>query len=153
MCQSVYWFALGSLYMGILVTFSLSIGLIWLVENVQKKRTPAAAVFAMLGLGTVIFVCVALPELLPGTDFGVDYGLAGVLLPVLIYFGRPQDNYFVAGLILLCFQLRGLQWFSLGTIPLMAMYNGQRGKGNVGKWFYVYYPAHLLIVHGLSLIL
>ena len=31
-CQGAYYFALGSLYQSILVTFSLSIGLIWLIK-------------------------------------------------------------------------------------------------------------------------
>ena len=38
----------------------------------------------------------------------------------------------------------------LGVIlvyPLLSLYNGQKGKANWMKWlFYVYYPAHLIIV-------
>ncbi len=40
---------------------------------------------------------------------------------------------------------------ALLSIPLLAMYNGE--KGNVPKWtFYVFYPLHLLILSGLYVI-
>ena len=46
LCQGVYFFAMGSLYMSILVTFSLAIGLIFLIQ--QAKDGFAAAVPALL---------------------------------------------------------------------------------------------------------
>lgn len=41
-----------------------------------------------------------------------------------------------------------LQLFTFLTIPFLAQYNGERGKKIPGtKWgFYIYYPAHLVIV-------
>ena len=36
LCQVVYFFAMGSLYMSVLVTFSLSIGLIYLADYAQS---------------------------------------------------------------------------------------------------------------------
>lgn len=152
-CQGAYFFAMGSLYMSILVTFSLSILLIGAIEAYQKKRDRVSQILAFLSLLTVFFLCVALPELLKGTDFGIDYGIAGVLLPVLVYFGSEKTKYLTAGLILLGFGYGGVQWAALAAVPLLGMYNGQRGEGNVGKWFYLYYPAHLLVLEGLSMIL
>lgn len=152
-CQVAYFFAMGSLYMCILVTFSLSILLIGAVENYQMKRDRKSQVLAFVSLLAVFFLCVALPELLPGTDFGIDYGIAGVLLPVLVYFGTEKTKYLTAGLILLGFGYGGIQWCALAAVPLLGMYNGQRGRGNVGKWFYLFYPAHLLVLEGLSMIL
>ena len=39
-----------------------------------------------------------------------------------------------------------LQMFTALTIPLLRMYNGQRGSWKGMKWFfYVYYPLHLVI--------
>ena len=152
-CQGAYFFAMGSLYMSILVTFSLSILLIGAIEAYQKKRDRVSQILAFLSLLTVFFLCVALPELLKGTDFAIDYGIAGVLLPVLVYFGSEKTKYLTAGLILLGFGYGGIQWAALAAVPLLGMYNGQRGEGNVGKWFYLYYPAHLLVLEGLSMIL
>lgn len=37
--------------------------------------------------------------------------------------------------------------FTFLTIPILAQYNGGRGKWKGMKWFfYGYYPAHLVIV-------
>lgn len=152
-CQAVYFISMGSVYMSILVTFSLSIMLICVIENFQRKRDLTSRMLAFGTLLGIFFVCVALPELWEGSDFGIDYGLMGVLLPVLIYFGSEKTKYLTAGLILLGFSYGGVQWFALAAVPLLGMYNGQRGKGSIGKWFYLYYPAHMAAIYGLSLIL
>lgn len=40
-----------------------------------------------------------------------------------------------------------LQLFVILVYPLLKQYNGQRGKAKCGKWlFYIYYPAHLVII-------
>ena len=131
---------------------SLSVVLICAVDNYQQKRDRASRILAVAALLGVFFLCVALPELLPGTDYGIDYGIAGVLLPVLVFFGAEKTKYLTAGLILLGLGYGGVQWCALAAVPLLGMYNGQRGKGNAGKWFYLYYPLHLLVLHGISLI-
>jgi uncharacterized membrane protein YjgN (DUF898 family) len=42
------------------------------------------------------------------------------------------------------------QFFQFGVflaVPLLTLYNGARGGGKYSKWiFYVFYPAHLLII-------
>jgi len=40
-----------------------------------------------------------------------------------------------------------LQLFTCLTIPLLRLYNGERGKIKSSKWFfYIYYPAHLAVI-------
>ena len=40
-----------------------------------------------------------------------------------------------------------LQVFTFLTIPLLGRYNGERGKWKGMKWFfYIYYPAHLVVI-------
>ena len=40
-----------------------------------------------------------------------------------------------------------LQMFTFLTIPILAQYNGERGSWKGMKWFfYIYYPAHLVVV-------
>jgi len=47
-----------------------------------------------------------------------------------------------------------LQLFTSLSIPLLRMYNGQRGKsGTMGKVFYIYYPGHLALLGLLRILL
>lgn len=144
LCQAVYFIAMGSLYMCILVTFSLSVCLIWAWEQKDRHWLGPAVTAA------VFFLCTVLPELLEG--FYVDYGLAGVMLPVLIYFGKPRLLFAAAGLGLLALGYGGNQWWAFAALPLLMLYNGQRGKHSIGRLFYWYYPAHLAAIYLLSLL-
>ena len=156
LCQIAVFVAMGSLYQCILVTFTLSILLIQSMNRARKEETHQAAVTTALIWTGVVFVCVGLPMLLDHTDFAVDYGLWGVLLPVFIYLGRDKKEKLLltaGGLALLSLSFPGLpQWFSLLTLPLLALYNGQRGKWRMKYFFYVYYPLHLMVIYGVVLL-
>lgn len=142
-CQGVYYIAMGSVYMGILITFSLSVVLIWALERAKEMKKTGPILTAAAAVLGAVFVCCVLPGL-PGTDFGLDYGIFGVLLPVAAYFwglsGMGID------LALLCLSLGGNQWWSLLALLLIACYNGQRGKWKLGTFFYLYYPVHLAVI-------
>lgn len=154
-CQLVYFFATGSLYMSVLVTFSLSIGLIYLLDRYDPQQRGSQLSF-FLGLSGVFFLCyMAHDVLFPKTDFGIEYGLWGVLLPVFTYWGAKRQKklqYFTVGLALLGLTWGGIQLFCLAAIPLIALYNGKRGKRKMKNLFYIYYPAHLVVIHFLSLL-
>ena len=149
LCQIVYFVAMGSLYMCILITFSLSVILIGLMDAVEQEKN--ARNWAKLFAGTmlVFFLCSVLPDLLAHTDYAVDYGLPGVLLPVLIYGAGTRG--LLLGLALMALDSGGIQWLAFLAVPLLLCYNGQRGKANIGKLFYWYYPVHLVVIYGISL--
>ena len=42
---------------------------------------------------------------------------------------------------------RESQPFSLLALPLLALYNGKRGKWRLKYFFYVFYPAHLGLIY------
>lgn len=77
--------------------------------------------------------------------FGTNRGdLKKQMFWMILYVGLYAGVYFFAldkvyGLLQLCVVL---------AIPVIAQYNGQRGRFNrIMKWgFYVYYPLHLLII-------
>ena len=101
-------------------------------------------------------MCILLPTLLPGTDFAVDYGFFGVCLPVLVWMGRNRGQklaLLTLGLVLVATASGGNQWYSLLTVPLLALYSGQRGKYAIGRLFYIYYPLHLVVIYGIGLLL
>ena len=154
-CQAVYFFAMGSLYMCILVTFSLSICLIFLLERSMTEKSAAAYALFGCAAAAVYVLCEVLPGLLPGIDFRVDYGFWGVMLPVFIYLGKTRSEALVMsalGMTLLSAACGYIQWYSLAALPLLALYSGQRGKYKMKYLFYIYYPAHLAVLHCLSLL-
>ena len=132
-CQLVYYFAMGSLYMCILVTFSLSICLIYALDYARKQPTWKAALLCQSVVALVCYLCIILPRQLPG--FEVDYGIFGVLLPVFVFFGPYKPLFLSAGLFLLAYPIGGYQWWSFAAVPFLMLYNGQRGKHNISALF------------------
>ena len=154
-CQVVYFFAMDSLFMSVLVTFSLSIGMIYLTDYVQAGGRFGNAALWAASCGIVFLCDLAHDVLVPKSDFGIEYGLWGVLLPVFTYLGSKKQKalpYFAAGLALLNLTWGGIQLYSLAAIPLIALYNGKRGKRKMKYLFYIYYPAHLVVIYFLSLL-
>lgn len=151
LCQVVYAAVDRSLYQCILVTFSLSVGLICAVENAWDKKTPGSLLAAAGLTAAVYLICEKLPLFLPG--FHVDYGIWGVLLPVIVYFGGRDIVAFGLGVLLLCLSIGHNQWWAMLSVPLLALYNGQRGTHRLGWLFYLYYPAHLVILYAISCLL
>ncbi len=133
-CQLVYFFAEGSLDQCILVTFLLSILLIYALEYKN-------IIISLISVVGVFVLC----EIL-----NIDYGFFGILTPVFIYFANGKTNKLIACsalLLLLGIVMGGVQWYSLFAIPLLALYNRKRGKLNLKYLFYIYYPLHLGIIY------
>lgn len=155
-CQGVYFLAMGSLYQCILVTFCLSIGMIFCLDAMRRSNTWISRGLFVLAVWGVGFVCEILPALLPGTDFAVDYGFFGALLPVLVYWGKDRNQKVLllgVGLVLLALDLGGIQWCALGALPLLLCYTGQKGRHSLGMVFYLYYPVHLVVIYLLGWII
>ncbi len=153
-CSAVYFIAQRSLYQCILVTFSLSILMIFAFDGALKKRSRKNIILSLAALGLTACVCIVIPIFIP--RFSVDYGFCGAILPLLIYFGRNKWERLglcAIGLTLIALDYPGNQWFSLFALPLLAIYNGKRGKLKLKYLFYIYYPLHLVIIYLIKRIL
>ena len=152
LCQVVFFVTEQSLYQCILVTFSLSISWIYAIDYARNKKTVFSWVLAAVVSGGICFLSIFLPELVK-TDYRIDYGIWGILLPVIIY--CAPDPYKIPatalGLVPLCVDMGGSQWWSLAAVILLALYSGKRGKANLKYLFYIYYPAHLAAIYLISL--
>lgn len=156
-CQAVYIIWEKSFYMNILLTFSLSIIFIFSLENYKKTKEKRIRILMLFTVITVLLIAVMLPVILIDQGFIIDYGIFGVLLPVVIFYSpeKTRKLLFTAGvLIFLTLDLGGgIQWFSLLAVPLLALYNQKRGKYNIKPLFYIFYPAHLVVIYLISIIL
>ena len=153
LCQVVTFLA-GSFYQCILVTFSMSIGLILLLQKFRESKKPLWLLVFFISLAAVWFVTQTLPQLLSDTDFAVDYDCLGVILPVVIWLMPIKSLKLLAaaGILVVMGSLNILQLFALAAIPFLALYNGQRGKLRMKWLFYWYYPLHIGILHLIAML-
>ena len=81
-----------------------------------------------------------------------DYGSVGIIAMVLLYLAcNDRRRTMFMGLFAFFFEapLYGTVYLSL---PLIYQYNGKRGRGG-RRFFYIFYPAHLLALYFISLII
>lgn len=155
-CQVVYLVALDSLFQCVLVTFSMSVALIALLKKAMEKKSPISWAGVFAGITVAFFITEVLPGLLPATDFFVDYGFLGVMLPVVVYLAKGKTEKFwltAAMLVALGLRIGNVQMWALLAMPVLALYNGQRGKRKMKYFFYLYYPLHLVVIYGIGLLL
>ena len=172
LCESVYLFMMGEPQGGIFVNFCLSILLIYQVQNIKKalaqKEFGKSFLLLILFAASVMGVYGFIEHVLY-----VDYGFWGVLIPVWTVLPdykegeapacfKPLSNrpvkflFFTVGLLCLCIS-RGLfdniQSYSLLALPILALYNGRPGRKGLKYGFYLFYPAHLVVLWGISMLL
>ena len=77
---------------------------------------------------------------------GADYGFRGVLLVLIFYIGRarPWAGLALAGAWNFLWQSAVQRFGALAVIPI-GLYNGKKGR-SLKYFFYVFYPAHLLLL-------
>lgn len=154
-CQLVYLVAERSLYMSVFVTFTLSIALVYLADKALKDKNWKSYSLAVGYLIFIYLICEILPKRLSFTDFCVDYGFFGVLMPAVIYFARndKQSKIFATACmcVLLGLSIDTTQYYGLLAVLPLALYNGERGKINLKYFFYIYYPLHLVAIYLISL--
>ena len=155
LCQAVYSYVTKSLYQNILITLSLSALVIYSLDFSKKTKNFFSYLLATAVMLLAFYICFILPSTI-GRGFAVDYGFYGVMLPVLVYLGKTnQEKIFLLamGLLLLAPTLGTLQLFSLLAVPVVALYNGTRGKWRMKNFFYIYYPLHLVVIYILGMFL
>ena len=157
-CQVVYTIAGSDGRMNVLITFSLSIALICLLQTAKERMS---AVWWLLFAAAVIGFQFLLQYI------WVDYGFWGVMTPLFASLfqtrrGFPTHKYdrhtvhvvaLAMGLAMLAHALGGIQVYGLLAIPVLLLYSGQRGKWKLKYFFYLFYPLHLAALQILAWIL
>lgn len=139
----------NSTHMNVLITFSLSIGLIYAFDYSLRSENNYNLVIPLMGIVFVMVICGELPEGFLSEYFHIDYGFFGVMLPVMVYI---FDNrvlkllMFTSGLVFLSISMAPIEWWSLISIIPLAFYSGERGKLKIKYLFHIYYPIHIVII-------
>lgn len=166
-CQAVYFAVDGSLYLSVLVTFSLAIPVICALQAFKESLANGHRFRAVIA-GTALASAVALVWIL-NCFLEIDYGFWGCMLPVFPALFQTRRGKTPAdprldrkevhvlclglGLVLLSLSLGGIQFRSLLSLPLLLCYSGRRGKADMKYFFYLFYPAHLAVLQGLQWLL
>ena len=169
-CQLVYFFFANSLYMCILVTFTLSIITIYALDYFKKSVFSDKVKIWQKILSGILFVLSVLGVYILNQKLEIDYGFIGCMVPVcgaVFDFRGIQlpkkyswlDSVYLriaslsVGLMWLAFYHGGMQLFSLLAIPLLLLYSGKRGTSKLKYFFYVFYPVHLVILQAIAMII
>lgn len=126
------------------VFFTLGLGLlaIWFLEHPIEQLDIPDVLYKLL----VIIAAGLIAEF-----FNTDYGFTGIAVICIFYYlrGQPQLKYPIAAILLAA--MGGVEFYAvLALIPIL-LYNGQRGRQTkvMQYGFYIFYPAHLLLIAAL----
>lgn len=159
LCVAAYYVYDKTVYGNVLITFSLSLCVLYAFQYLQTCWAQTKIALRLAGIG-VVLVCVAGIWMICGW-ITIDYGFWGVMLPLFAelpaciwekYSGTDRKQNFIrlfgfsVGLLVLSLQIGGIQIYSLLTIPFLVVYNGTRGEKNLKQFFYWFYPVHLLLI-------
>ena len=99
-------------------------------------------------------------------SFPADWSCIACILPFFLYIHRDNfkkqilDYIIFVGIYIIVYFIfidktyAILQLCTLLSLPILGLYNGKVGRNKTMKWgFYIYYPAHMIIIGILRLIL
>lgn len=126
---------LESEHQNVFFTLLIGIGMMHLLSRSQEW--PVKAVILLLAMWLAVIV-------------RSDYHFRGILLIFVFYIFRKSRLLSVAAGGCWNFLYQGtIQKFGILSMFPIVLYNGKRGK-SMKYFFYVFYPAHLLILYGIS---
>ena len=172
-CQTVYYFFdNGNLYMCILVTFSLAVLTIYALQYCKRCLFSEGVKLWEKIFSTALFIATVGGVYALNCKFTIDYGFWGCMLPVfasLFDFHRiPAPKllqkldtipYRVACMLpcLIGIALHYLPYtfpiYAVCALPILFMYNGQKGTLKTKYFFYLFYPLHLVVLEGVYMAL
>ena len=125
-------------------------------QGIKRKSLRCLALLAVLAGGVLLFP---------------DYGLMGVMTVLCFFVFREHRLFQLAAMAVLnIFAFKGqtipvslfglacdfpIQGFALLSLPLIWLYNGQKGPGGRGLrlFWYIFYPLHMLALYFIQLTL
>lgn len=139
----------GGFYGNALLTMSMSILLVYALQKWENSGEVRCLALTFALAAAFFVLC---------RTVYIDYGFAGVLLPLYAEVGRLLSNRlnlpektcerigFAVGLLALSAAMGGVQpWCLLSLVPI-GLLGRERGRWKMKHFFYIYYPAHLAII-------
>ncbi|MBQ8145811.1 MAG: hypothetical protein IJ039_03435 [Clostridia bacterium] len=171
-CQIPMMLLFKDFHWNILITFTLSLGLIYLLDWFKKSFFDKDCKVIIKIASFVLFVgaTLSLYYFAGFIHFHYSYGFYGCMValfasaPSLNRTNAPEalkkfDNIPVR---LLCMSIPLLiysyiaasyQFACLLSLVIILLYSGKKGKLNLKYFFYIFYPAHLVVLYGIGFII
>ena len=149
-------------------TMLLSTMMMSMIDSLKEKKFLKAILMLVLpAIPTVLFLLflntnpmlAVYSSMIFPSFIMVEGGFLVVILGAVLYLFREKRiiqyiAILLVGLISTGFNFTNLfsgnhQWMMIFSIVLIALYNGQRGKGSK-YFFYIFYPAHIYILYVMS---
>lgn len=169
--QIGYYLFSHSLEMSVMVTFTLSLTIIFALDLFKATLFQKNAAKLKIAATALLFLgAVALAAFLDRT-VDLDYHFWGCLLPVFpallttprvqappAIFRRldtklPRILATAVGILCLSLYFGGTQFYAFLSLPLLLLYSEKRGRLNMKYFFYVFYPLHLVILYGIAMMM
>lgn len=133
-------------YQNVFFTLAFGLAAIWFCEYLREREAEKGGVSYMLrALQPLAAVGLAVLAEIANTD----YGASGVLIIYILYawHHKPVVSAAIAWIVLTAGNF--MEFFSFPYILAVKLYNGERGKQRK-YFFYIFYPAHLMLLYGIS---
>lgn len=166
----VVFIATKEIEINILISFSLSLIVIFLYDNIMKyiklknKKLAIISALSFIIYSISLFIFIAF--------YHIEYGIFSIILPFAISLTQskhyknpnPSDNLIKALVFILAYIFSmiisfykmapnmplNIQKYGIFAVFFILLYNGKRGKYNLKYLFYIFYPAHVLILYLIS---
>ena len=166
-CQVAFTVATGSYHMNALLTFSVAILLCYALD--VSKSLCLSGDKAQCAIGILLFPLAVATVWALTRAVSFDYGFFGCMAPVFFSLFHPprtgpcpwsrldRIEVHVAclsiGLFLLARVSHPISYWMFAALPLLLLYSGKRGRLRMKWFFYIFYPAHFLLILGAGVLL
>ena len=169
--QTVFFLVTGSMAMNVLITFTLSLLIIYSLDYLKATIFTEGAKKSKTVISSVLFALSLVLAVTTSILFDLDYGLAGCLLPVFpSLFNTPKVEAppqafetvdtktfrilaTAIGTACLCIGADWRQILGFSAIPILCLYSEKRGKLKLKYLFYIFYPLHMAILQGIAILI
>ena len=122
-------------HQNVFFTLLIGIGMVVLLE--RNRERPVKAVILLLAMWLAVLI-------------RSDYNFRGILLIFVFYIFHESRWLAVTAGGFWNFLYQGvIQKYGVLSVLPLALYNGERGR-KMKYFFYIFYPAHLLLLYGIS---
>ena len=162
--QVVLYLATKIIFFSIFIHFTIAIILCYIIDIIDifiRCKKTLLSIAMILGFITISVLLFLIDR--NTMYFYGNYGIYAIFTPVAVYIIRKyvKHIHLFLSIIVICISMVLMELFTpyylqiygmLGCIFIL-LYNGKKGKLNLKYLFYIFYPLHMAILYGISMLI